>query len=145
MAMIYSPLSRQISSSFFSFPWRTARNWPSRRGRKTVYMVGESSVSPSVVSLLSTSRNCVSRGISFPHVPILWVIHHSLKRKQHMNRRPLLQSSNSKKKYLKNVFLVHTNWMTTSSQNRLNYSTLTRADVMDSIAYEVKTCSDTVI
>lgn len=31
-----SPLSRQISSSFLSLPWRTARNWPSRSGRKTV-------------------------------------------------------------------------------------------------------------
>lgn len=145
MAMIYSPLSRQISSSFFSFPWRTARNWPSRRGRKTVYMVGESSCSPSVVSLLSTSRNCVSRGISFPHVPILWVIHHSLKRKQHMNRRPLLQRSNSKKKIWKMCSsFTQTEWPP-QAKIWLNYNTLTWADVMDSIVYEVKTCSDTVI
>lgn len=43
----------------------------------------------SSLSLLSISMNWVSRGISFPQVPILCVIHHNLNRKQHMNRSPL--------------------------------------------------------
>jgi hypothetical protein len=41
--------------------------------------------------------NCVSSGTSLPRVPMRWVIHHSLNRKRHMNRRSLLRAANEER------------------------------------------------
>ncbi|BAS86979.1 Os03g0808950, partial [Oryza sativa Japonica Group] len=79
------PLSMQISSSSRSLPCSAARNCPSSSGSITTYTASP----PPPPSRLSRSMNCVSSGTSRPDVPIRWVIHHSLNRKQHMNLKSL--------------------------------------------------------
>lgn len=87
----FLPLSKQISISFRSFPCRTALKSPSRIGKKTTYSADCSALSSPrwEPSRASTIRNCVSNGISWPQLPILWVIHHNLNRNKHIKRIPL--------------------------------------------------------
>ncbi len=93
------PLSMQISSSSRSLPCSAARNCPSSSGSITTYTASP----PPPPSRLSRSMNCVSSGTSRPDVPIRWVIHHSLNRKQHMNLKSLVKknSANSINFFLK--------------------------------------------
>lgn len=98
--IFFVPLSKQISISLCSFPWRTALKSPSRMGKKTTYRADW----PAPISLPSpkwepfcpsTIKNWVSKGMSWPQDPILCVIHHNLKRKTHINLKPL-QINNTK-------------------------------------------------